>query len=245
MKLGFIGTGTITAAVVEGIAEGGHQIVVSKRSAAHSARLAQRFDAVSVADNQGVLECSDVVFLGLLAAHVPEVLAGLKFRAGQRVISFIAEIALEEIAALVAPAEACAIMLPFPAIAQGGSPILTLGNVGLVREIFCPRHTVYALQNAAELEAYLCAQAVLSPAILMVATAADWMGDQGVDRAMGGSFLRELVASNLRAGDCNTTLDALATPGGYNLRLRQIMEHAGVKAALSNGLDELKGRGKG
>lgn len=241
MDLGFVGTGTIAAAVVAGIAGDGHRIVVSERSVAQSKRLAEQFDSVTVAANQEVLDRSEVVFLGLLAGHAPEVLAGLRFRAGQLVISFIAEIALEEMAAMVAPAEAVAIMLSFPAIANGGSPILALGDATLVREIFSPANSVFALQSTAELNAYLCAQAVLSPAVLMVASAADWMGGQGVDRASGEAFLRALVASNLQAGDCRDTLAALSTPGGYNLRLREALERSGLETALSKGLDDLKG----
>lgn len=241
MDLGFIGTGTIAAAVVTGLADAGHKIVVSHRNTAHSARLAAGFAAVSRAENQEVVERSDVVFLGLLAAKAPAVLAGLRFRQGQRVVSFIAELPLQEIAEMVAPAEAVAIMLPFPAIAQGGSPILTLGDAGLIREIFSPKNTIFALQSEAELKAYLCAQAVLSPALAMLATTADWMADQGVTHAMGEAFLRALVASSLGAGDCRSTLAALSTPQGYNLRLRQTMENAGIEAALLQGLDDLRG----
>jgi pyrroline-5-carboxylate reductase len=241
MQLGFIGTGTITAAVVEGIAGHGHRIVVSERSAAQSAQLAARFEAVTVADNQSVVDQSEVVLVGLLAQHAPEVLAGLQFRAGQRVISFVAELSLEAMAAMVAPAEAVAIMLPFPAIARGGSPILTLGDASLVREIFGGANSVYPLQSVAELNAYLCAQAVLSPAVLMVGAAAEWMAAQGIEAAAGEAFLRALVASGLQGGTCRDTLAALSTPGGYNLRLRQHMERAGLEAALFTGLDALKG----
>lgn len=241
MDLGFIGTGSIASSVVTAIAQDGHQITLSKRSAAHSARLAAQFASVSVAENQAVVDRSDVVFVGLLAAQAPEILTALTFRPGQRVISFIAELSLDAIAAMVAPAEAVAIMIPFPAIAQGGSPILTLGDASLVRALFSPANTVFALQTAAEMQAYLCAQAVVSPALLLVATAADWIAAQGVDRVAGEDFLRVLVASNLQANDCRTTLAALATPGGYNLRLRQTLERADVEATLSTGLDALNG----
>ncbi|WP_295533930.1 NAD(P)-binding domain-containing protein [uncultured Thioclava sp.] len=240
MKLGFIGTGTIAAAIVTGLAPERHQITVSERSRTHAARLSQAFDCVSVAANQDVIDRSDIVFLGLLAAHAPAVLASLRFRKGQRVISFIAEMPLDEIATRVAPAKAAAIMLPFPAIAQGGSPILTLGDVALVREIFSPANHVFALQSVGELNAYLCAQAVLSPALLMIASTADWLERQGVERAQGESFLRALIGANLQAGPCRETLEALSTPGGYNLRLRQSLEQAGLEESLRQGLDALR-----
>ncbi|MDZ4134951.1 MAG: pyrroline-5-carboxylate reductase, partial [Paracoccaceae bacterium] len=147
--------------------------------------------------------------------------------------------AIEEVAALVAPARAVAVMLPYPGIAQGGSPILALGEIGVIEDLFAPANTVYALRDAAELEAYLCAQAVLSPAVQMVGAAAEWLGGEN---AQGEAFLRHLMGSSLLSGACAPMLDALNTEGGYNQRLRQHMEGAGMREALSEGLDRLAGK---
>lgn len=236
MRLGFLGTGTITEAVVRALAPEGHEIAVSERNAGRAARLAGDFANVTVAANQPVVDASEVVFLGLMAELAPEVLGTLRFRADQRVVSFMAGMPLEEVAALVAPARAEAVMLPYPGIAQGGSPILALGEVGVIEALFAPANTVYSLRDWAELEAYLCAQAVLSPAVQMVSGAAEWLGG-------GEAFLRHLVGSSLMSGACQPMLDALNTEGGYNQRLRQHMEGAGMRAALSEGLDRLADKG--
>jgi pyrroline-5-carboxylate reductase len=133
---------------------------------------------------------------------------------------------IEQVAALVAPAQAVAVMLPYPGIAHGGSPILALGDVGVIEALFSPANTVYALRDAAELEAYLCAQAVLSPAVRMVGVAAEWLGGE----------------SSLMSGECQSMLDALNTEGGYNQRLRQHLEAAKMREALVGGLDRLAGK---
>lgn len=239
MRLGFLGTGTIAEAVVRGLAPDGHQITISERSAMRAAWLAEAFETVSVAVNQGVVDASEVVFLGLMAEHAAEVLVGLRFREDQRVVSFMAGMAIEEVAALVAPAQAVAVLLPYPGIAQGGSPILALGDVGVIEDLFAPANTVYALRDAADLEAYLCAQAVLSPAVQMVGVAAEWMGGKN---AQGEAFLRHLVGSSLMSGACAPMLTALNTEGGYNQRLRQHLEAAGMREALVGGLDRLAGK---
>ena len=49
-----------------------------------------------------------------------------------------------------------------------------------------------------------------------------------------------LVASSLVGTDCGRLIEALNTPGGYNQRLRQHMEAAGMRAALREGLDRLE-----
>jgi len=236
MRVGFLGTGSMAEAVVRGLAPSGHQITVSERNALRAARLAGDFANVSVVGNQGVVDASEVVFLGLMAEQAAEVLGGLRFRDDQRVVSFMAGMPLEDVAALVAPARAEAVMLPYPGIAEGGSPILALGDVGVIEALFAPANTVYALRDAAELEAYLCAQAVLSPAVQMVGVAAEWLGG-------GEAFLRHLVGSSLMSGECQPMLDALNTEGGYNQRLRQHMEVAGMREALCEGLDRLAGKG--
>src|SRR3546814_14762740 len=76
-RLGFIGTGTIAAAIVEGLALSGEEpILLSPRNADIAARLSDRFSHVGVAnDNQAVLDQSHLVLLAVppqTADSVPE-----------------------------------------------------------------------------------------------------------------------------------------------------------------------------
>lgn len=240
MRIGMLGCGTIASAVVRGIAGEGHEIVVSERSAGQSAALAAEFADVSVADNQGVLDQSDMVFLGLMADVARDVLGALAFRPEQRVITLMAGASLEEADAMVRPARAVAIMMPFPGIATGGSPIMMQGDAGLVDEIFGTRNRVFALKNAGEMAAYLSAQAVLSPVVRMVGDAAEWLGERVSDPAQGEEFLRMLVGSSLSGSECAPLIEALNTPGGYNQRLRLHMEESGMGETLKAGLDALE-----
>lgn len=235
MKLGFLGTGTIASAVVRGLAGQGHQICVSPRSRARAEALAGDIAEVRIAPNAELVAESDVVFLGLLAAQAPEVLAGLPFRAGQQVVSFMADMPLSQVADLVAPAQAVAIMLPYPGIALGGSPILALGDMNVLTALFTPANRIFEMQTDAQLAAYLSAQAVLSPVAQLIATAADWL-EEGRE---GEAFLRLLVTSSLGGQESAALIEALNTEGGYNQRLRQHMERAGQREALRAGLDEL------
>lgn len=240
MRIGVLGIGTIATAVVHGIAADGHQIVVSERSAANASALSAAYDCVSIADNQSVLDQSDVVFLGLMAEVAEGMLPGLSFREDQRVISFMAGASKAEAAALVAPAELEAVVMPFPGIVDGGSPVLALGETGLLDELFGARNTVYAVQSEAELAAYLSAQAVLSPVARMVETAGSWLATREATPGNGEAFLRHLVASNLQGTPSAELIEALNTEGGYNQRLRVHMEEAGMVQDLQAGMDALE-----
>lgn len=239
MRIGVIGCGTIASAVVRGIADDGHQITISERSRTHARTLAAAFDNVAVTDNQGVIEASDVLFLGLMAEAARDVLGPLRFRKDQQVITFMAGATLEDVGVMVRPARAVAIMMPFPGIARGGSPIIMQGDAKLVDEIFGRHNSVFPMKNVDEMAAYLCAQAVLSPVARMIGDAADWLGEQVSDKAQGEAFLRTLVASSVSDTKCATLIDALNTPGGYNKRLRLHMEAQGMGEALRSGLNKM------
>lgn len=240
MRLGVIGTGTIATAAIRGIARDGHQITVSERSAANAAALARDFANVAVAGNQTVLDESDVIMVALMAETAPDILRPLRFRPDQQVITLMAGAALEEVGAMVAPAQVRAMMLPFPAVARGGSPIMVLGEPALVQELFGARNQIFVLPDKAEMDAYLCAQALLSPVARMVADTADWLGRRVGDAAQGEAFLRALVASGLADTASTDLIEALNTPGGYNQRLRLHMEVSGMGQDLTQGLDKLE-----
>lgn len=240
MRIGVLGCGTIARAAVEGIVSDGHEITVSERNAHHAAFLDKTYGNVSVADNQGVVDACDVLLLGLMADTAKEVLPALTFREDQRAITFMAGATLEEASAMVRPARATAIMMPFPAIAQGGTPILMYGDRDLVTEIFGSRNTIFPVRDVEEMAAYLCAQAVLSPVARMVGDASSWLGERVWDIEQGERFLRLLVASNLSSTECAPLIEALNTPGGYNQKLRLHMETKGISADLKSGLTKLE-----
>lgn len=239
MRIGVLGTGTIASAVVRSVADDGHSITVSRRSAAVSAALARDHASVSVAENQGVIDASDVILLGLIADAAPRVLDGLRFRPDQRVLSLMAGAGLDDVAGMVAPASADAVMIPFPSIAQAGSPVLVLGRPDLVGRLFGARNTIFCMKDSAELQAYLCAQAVLSPVARLVEEGATWLGSHDCDVERGETFLRRLVVSSLSTMSTTDLLKALDTEGGYNQRLRRHMDQAGMGPALYSGLSDL------
>lgn len=239
MRIGVIGCGTIASAVVHGIAGDGHEIAVSQRSAVHAEALSKAYENVVIMENQAVVDASDVIFLGLMAEIAPDVLGALTFREDQRIITFMAGASLEEADALVRPARAVAIMMPFPGIAQGGTPTIMHGDAALVEEIFGAKNDVFALESGEEMAAYLSAQAVLSPVARLVSDTADWLGSRVADKSKGEAFLRKLITSSLTNTEAAALLEALSTPGGYNETMRIHMDANGMRDALKSGLDRL------
>src|SRR5262245_58420477 len=118
MKLGFIGTGALTSAIVTGlksVADNSVSVLLSPRNAEIAAGLAARHADVQVAaDNQAVLDVCDTVMLAVRPQVAREVLTALRFRPGHHVISLMATVSHEEVARLIAPAAPAIVAFPMP-----------------------------------------------------------------------------------------------------------------------------------
>src|SRR3546814_20031081 len=115
-RLGLIGTGTIAAAIVEGLALSGNEpILLSPRNADIAADLASRFSHVGVAsDNQAVIDDSDLVLLAVRPQIAYAVLGPLRFRPDPRILRLLAPVSLARVREWTAP--------PGPVVRPGPPP---------------------------------------------------------------------------------------------------------------------------
>ena len=239
MKAGIIGTGSIGSAVATGLARAGHDVTVSRRGEVQSASLAAAFPNITVAENQSVLDQSEIVFIALNRDIATAELGKLEYRPDHVMISLMAGMELAMLGQLVAPAKAETIMIPFPAIAGGGSPVLVMGDVAPVEKIFGQTDNIIVVSDHDERNALLAAQAILSPVAVMVSSAADWAARHGGDAEKAETFLRQLISSSLSGMPSDDLIKALNTPDGYNQRLRLYFEKNGIKDSVSTGLSAL------
>jgi len=105
MRIGFIGTGTISAAVIEGLQSlpDAPEVVVSPRSEATSLALAAKFKRVSRAQSNTEVATADIVFLGMRPMHLDEAMAGIDFKTGQ----IVARLASSIVATVMATSLRC------------------------------------------------------------------------------------------------------------------------------------------
>ena len=132
-RLGFLGTGNLVSAVVEGFCTSAQPpaILVSPRNEAKSRNLAERWPNVRRAgSDQDVVDGSDIVFIGLRLAVALEVLPQLRFRPDQTVVSLIPVLPYARTLALVQPASRVfrALCLPYVAKHFGQIPHFPAGD---------------------------------------------------------------------------------------------------------------------
>ena len=99
MKLGFVGTGALSSAIVTGLKSLPGEttpVVVSPRNEEIAADLAARYPDVRIAaDNQAVVDQCDTVMLAVRPQIAREVLKELRFQPDHHVVSLIATISRE------------------------------------------------------------------------------------------------------------------------------------------------------
>ena len=255
MNVGFIGVGTITEAVVTGLCEAeipGLSILLSPRSVDRSRRLSERYAAVEVAaNNQQVLDRSELVFLAVRPQDAGEVLDALGFRRDLKVVSFIATISSAEIQRQVRPARFVARVAPVPPVARRTGPIAMCPPNPELSGFLDPLGTVIEVSDEAQLDAFFSASALMAPYFELLDSVSSWLRAQGVDAAHAdaytGALFRGIAESSTRpTGEGFAELvDEHATRAGINEQLRRELVATGFYDRIRAGLDLIQSRMQG
>jgi pyrroline-5-carboxylate reductase len=255
LTLGFVGTGAIATAIVTGLSsEGGprHTIRLSPRNAAVAARLASRFDNVSVcASNQEVLDTSEAVVLAVRPQVAEEVLSGLHFSSGQIVISLVAGFSAHRIADLVTPADRIWRAIPLPSVAQRRSPIAVYPPGGPATELFAPLGQVFGIAAEDHLNAFSTATSTMAAYFSFVGHVTSWVARKGVPEQQAREYIAGMFAGLADAGleaskwSFEDLAAAHATPGGLNEQVVRDLTDHGVFDTLTEALDSVHRRAAG
>lgn len=247
--LGFIGTGAITSAVVAGLRRDGGQtppIILSPRGEAASLRLAADFPAVTRASSsQDVIDRCDMVCLAIRPQQLDTALAGLRFRADQTVVSFVAAVTVAEIARMVAPAKSVARVIPLASVATRSGPIAIYPRLPAVAAVFAPLGDLVEARSEAEIMALGAASGIISSHFALQGRIIEWLQGQGIEPAAASLYVRSLLMSLAQASSRTRDADLASLPskyetkGGLNERTRRRLTEAGWLDAVTSALDAL------
>ena len=246
MRLGFIGTGSITSSIVTGLVKSNwnfHEISLSPRNSAVAARLAELNHTIRVrTDNQAVLEDSEVVFLAVRPQIARDVVAPLVFRAGHRVINLVAGLKSEDLARWVAaPIAICrAIPAPFVADLCGVTAIYPRDAVAM--EIFSRLGKVVEARGPGDFELFGSACCLMGTYFGFLESAARWMQSNGMDYEVARAFLPPLFAGLAHATASSPKSfeelrTAFSTRGGLNEKTFEVFQSQGGTQALTAALE--------
>lgn len=247
MRLGFVGTGVITSAIIKGLAKSDLKdwpILVSPRSRDRAEELASTIPSVAVAaDNQAVVDGSDMVFLAIRPQVAPEIIASLSFRDGQSVVSLVAGLPVETIAALINAKVSITRTIPLPSVERRACVTPIMPPDIKVARLFDALGSTIQISDAHVFDAYVAGSAVMATYFGMIETAANWLQRNGLNHADADKYLRNLygnLGDTLRENP-DMPLDMLrrdhATAGGLNEMVHDRFIAQGGGVAFEAGLD--------
>ncbi|MFC7494986.1 MULTISPECIES: NAD(P)-binding domain-containing protein [unclassified Nocardioides] len=248
---GVLGVGSIAAAIVTGMCDGVADppaVVLSPRNAERAAELAARLSSVRVAaDNQAVVDESDVVVVCLRPDAAAEALAGLGFRDGQAVVSAVAGLHVASLAELVAPAADVARSIPLPAVATRGSITPVHPATPAAVALFDRLGGSLPVADETAYESVAAASATVAAHFRYLGTIADWLTARGIPQGEARRYVADTFAAlSGELGEAEVDFADLAgahaTPGGLNEQFARDLGEAGVYDAVRAGLDAILAR---
>jgi pyrroline-5-carboxylate reductase len=247
LGIGFIGTGAITSAIVNGlsaVSRDRHSILLSPRNALVSSGLASKYEHVRVAlDNQTVLNESDVVFLAMRPQVAPQILSKLSFRPDHHVVSLVATLSLEQVSVLVAPAARVTRAVPLPSVALRQGPTAIYPPDPLVSDLFGELGLAINVASRAEFDALCVATAVIASYFDFADTVTGWLVRHGVNQAEARGYIARMLLGLATASVASpqepfaSLSNEHATSGGLNEQFNAYLRGQRVCAILDEGLD--------
>lgn len=248
-RIGFLGVGTISEAMVRAMAESDgafDRLLLSPRSAARSERLAAEFAQCERLDsNQAVIDASDIVVLGMRPQQVDEALADLIFRDDHVIASLIAGTPPSGIAPLVSPATRVCQLIPLPAIALRRGPLVISPPLPEVVTVMAGLGEVIALEDESLIRSLSCASAFMSTYYEMQNALIDWIAAQGIDETTASRYIRAELDGLAAVGWATPDADRAELPlehqtrGGLNERVRARLLEVGWFDDLVGAIDDV------
>ncbi|MDG2341152.1 MAG: pyrroline-5-carboxylate reductase [Paracoccaceae bacterium] len=254
MKLGFIGTGVITEAIIVGLQKAEFpvdEIVISARTRETSARLAARFGNIRVCENNAeIAETADILFLAVLPQHAEDVISSLEFRAGQQIVSVIATIPIEKLQGWTHPDANICRAIPLPSVADLSCATVVFPPTPIVEALFDALGTAIPAHTIDEFDSFVVASAMMGYYYGVSEAAAQWLGGQGVEYDNARAYLATSF-QNLANTATNSPKESFAelrerhsTPGGLNAQFFEQFVVEGGEQALDKAFESVSARAR-
>lgn len=252
MKIGFIGTGVITEAIVTGLQKGGYsleQIYISHRSEETSAKLASKYANVEVLqDNQSIVERSDVVVLAIRPQVAEAVVRSLTFSTDKQVISLIATIEHDVLLDWIGVSLPVCRAIPLPFVAEGIGVTVIYPNMSLAVELFEAVGSTVIATSLKEFDSYVVASASMGMYFEVMDTLSGYLQEQGATQDKAQTYLSGLFkglanTAVQRSGESYAKLkEGHSTVGGLNEQFAKVYIDRGGRDAIDSAMQSIEER---
>ncbi|MDC0205187.1 pyrroline-5-carboxylate reductase [Pelagibacteraceae bacterium] len=199
MKLGFIGTGKITSAVITGICTSKisfQKILVSPRNKNIAQKLIKRFRKVSIVNtNQEIVDKCNWIFLAVTPKVGEKIIPKLKFKSNQKVVSFISTIDLAQLRKFINKKVKIIRAIPLPPISIGKGPIPICPPDKKVKSFFDKIGTTVEIKSEKLSNNFWSMSGMMAPFYEMLKVQSDWLVKRGIARDQAQKYITSLFVA--------------------------------------------------
>ena len=252
MKLGFIGTGKITSAVVTGICRSNipyKKIIISHRTKSVAQKLKKRFKKITISNNnQEIINSCDWIFLSVTPIVGEKIIKNLKFKSNQIIISFISTITLAQLKKAIKVKAKIIRAIPLPPISLKKGPVPICPPNKKVKEFFNKIGTTVEIKNEKSSINFWSTSGMMAPFYELLRVMTDWLVKRGVKRNNAQKYITSLFLALSEDAVVNSKKDLKylvkesQTPKGLNEQGVKELTKAGFYKSLEKTLNSIRKR---
>ena len=249
MKLGFIGTGKITSAVVSGICGSKisfKEILLSPRNRNVGRKLKRKFRKVSVAkNNQEIINSCNWVFLAVTPTVGEKIIKHLRFRSSQTIVSFISTMTLPQLKKVIKVKAKIVRAIPLPPISLRKGPVPIFPPNKKVKNFFNKLGTTIEIKNEKLSKNFWATSGMMAPFYELLSTMSNWLVKRGVKRDKAQKYITSLFVALSEDAVVNSKKDLKylvkesQTPKGLNEQGVQELRKAGFYKSSEKTLNSI------
>ena len=252
MKLGFIGTGKITSAVITGICSSNisyKKIIISHRNKSISSTLKKKFKKITISkDNQEIVNTCDWIFLSVTRTVCEKIIKDLKFKSNQTIISFISTITLAQLKKAIKVKAKIIRAIPLPPISLKKGPVPICPPNKKVKDFFNKIGTTVEIKNEKSSINFWSTSVMMAPFYELLRVMTDWLVKRGVKRNDAQKYITSLFLALSEDAVVNSKKDLKylvkesQTPKGLNEQGVKELTKAGFYKSLEKTLNSIDKR---
>ena len=249
MKLGFIGSGEITKAVVQGITKSQinyKKILISKRNNKISSYLKKINKKVRISsDNQYIIDNSDWIFLAITPIVGNKILSKLKFNNNKIIISFISTIKLKDLKILTNSNAIIVRAIPLPPISIMKGPIPLFPKNKKVTKFFNNIGDSIEINDETSSFNFWATSSLMAPYYELLNEVSKWLQKIGLNKLYAHKFVVSLFsalsdAAVMRSNkDLKLLVKTSQTPKGLNEESLKFLKKKGFYKQLNFSLEKI------
>ena len=225
MKLGFIGTGEISKAVIQGIISSKikfSKIYISNRNNKISKQLSKSNKKISIMkDNQKIIDACEWVFLAITPVVGKKIIKRLKFKKKHTIISFISTIKMKELKKIIKVKATIVRAIPLPPISLKKGPIPIYPPNKKVKSFFNNLGTTVEIKNEALSLNFWTTSSMMAPFYEILYILSQWLIKKGVKKESAQKYITSLFValsedSFNKSSDLKKLVKESQTPKGLN-----------------------------